>query len=494
MDNKRVVNRDFISVIKNDGDRLRYEEVIIPYPRELVVAIEAMSKDESCTVMDIQELFLKYYPKQTITEPFYHYIYPYPYRYYSKTVADSPTFNSFDSYKRCLIKQGGYFPSCLYNNESPLGFESKSAYQEAVAWICKELNVEPSECCNLLRKDFSTNIIRYIYARNYHETLASIKSSVLMYSAEEAGWRTVSANLGNGLTATISTNFSFPCDWYIDVRIYINNILLLPFSDSIVYPSVQWQTFQNATRSFENEDRESCWQSMFHFLVDIANRWKELPERFVANYIKDEIEETAVGLEKLMQTPDERMLEQYEHISVEKKRSAYVSEKLDLTLSKAEPELASMFLKYDKTAGLLYYLDLFYQLSEFDSSICQFIDKLTTYIDPFMTRLRKEIRLNIIELEEIKKSIRDIKSKIITYKEEYAQEFDDLLNLTGSDRRNFLRDKPQFAEIYKDYKAQKKQIIEFKQRLTEKSSYLRLRKNYLKSLRECKSKIEKSLS
>jgi hypothetical protein len=105
MDNKRVVNRDFISVIKDDGDRLRYEEVIIPYPRELVVAIEAMSKDESCTVIDIQELFLKYYPKQTIKEPFYHYIYPYPYRYYSKTVADSPTVNAFDSYKRCLIKQ-----------------------------------------------------------------------------------------------------------------------------------------------------------------------------------------------------------------------------------------------------------------------------------------------------------------------------------------------------------------------------------------------------
>lgn len=494
MNDKRIINRDFIGIIKDEGGRFKYDEIEIHYPRELVMAIEAMSKDDSCTIMDVQKLFLKYYPKQTIREPFYHYIYPHPYRCYSKTIADSPTFNSFDNYKQCLIKQGGCFPYCLYNNESPLGFESKSAYQKAVAWICKELNVEPSECCNLLRKDFSTNIIRYIYARNYHETLSSIKSSVLMCSAEEAGWRTVSADFGNEMTATISTNFSFPCDWYIDVRIYINNILLLPFSDSIVYPSVQWQTFQNATRSFENEGRESCWQSMFLFLVDIANRWKEFPERFVTNYIKDEIKETEVGLEKLMQTPDERVVEQYEHISVEKKRSAYVSEKLDLTLSKAEPESASMFVKYDKTVGLLYYLDLFYQLSEFDSSVRQFIDKLTTYIDPFMTRLRKEIRLNIIELEEIKKSIREIKSKIISYKEEYAQKFDDLLNLTGSDCSSFFKDKPQFAEIYKDYKAHKKQIKEFNQRLKEKSSHLRLRKNYLKRFEECKCKIEKSLS
>ena len=491
MDNKRIINRDFIGVIKDEGGRFEYDEVEIHYPRELVAAIEAMSKDDDCTIMDVQGIFLKYYPKQTINESFYHYIYPHPYRCYCKSVVDAPEFCSFDSCKRRLVNQGGYL---LRNNETPLGFESQEAYQKTTAWLCEEMNVEPAECSNLLRRNFSRNIIRYIYARNYHETLESIKSSVLMYSDEKSGWRTVSVDFGCGLSVAISTNFSFPCDWYIDVRIYINNILLLPFSDSIVYPSVQWQTFQNATRSFENEDRESCWQSMFHFLVDIANRWKELPERFVANYIKDEIKETAVGLEKLMQTPDERVVEQYEHISVEKKRSAYVSEKLDLTLSKAEPESASMFVKYDKTVGLLYYLDLFYQLSEFDSSICQFIDKLTTYIDPFMTRLRKEIRLNIIELEEIKKSIRDIKSKIITYKEEYAQEFDDLLNLTGSDRRNFLRDKPQFAEIYKDYKAQKKQIIEFKQRLTEKSSYLRLRKNYLKSFRECKSKIEKSLS
>ena len=498
MDNKRIINRDFIGVIKDEGGRFKYDEVEIHYPRELVAAIEAMSKDDDCTIMDVQGIFLKYYPKQTINERFYHYIYPYSYRCYCKSVADAPEFCSFDSYKRSLVNQGGYL---LRNNETPLGFESQEAYQKTTAWLCDEMNIEPAECSNLLRRNFSRNIIRYIYARNYHETLESIKSSVLMYSDEKSGWRTVSVDFGGGLSAAISTNFSFPCDWYIDVRVYLNNIVILPYLDSVIYPSTQWQIFHNATRSFEKEDRDTCWQSMFLFLVDVANMWIESPQRFVSKYIVEEIKGAVSGLDYILQSSDEQLLEQFKNFPEGEKRTSYVGEMLDSTLIETEPELTVMFEKSDKITGLLCFLHLFRQLSEFDSSVCQFIDKLTALneqmsplIESKLLELHKQIQLNKIEFDELNKAIRDGKSRIKVYKEEHFREFEEFLNLTGVDRKNYLNDKPQFAEVYQKYKSQKEQIKELKQDFDNKSAHLCTQKNFMKKFKECQKRIETYLT
>lgn len=59
--NKRIINKDYIAVIKEENNLLNYEEIEIPYPRNLVEQIENIGKNEKCTILDVQALFLRHF-------------------------------------------------------------------------------------------------------------------------------------------------------------------------------------------------------------------------------------------------------------------------------------------------------------------------------------------------------------------------------------------------------------------------------------------------
>ena len=61
----RTINKDFIGVIKEEENGLlKYEEIDIPYPKELIEGIEAICQRDDTTIMDVQELYWKYFPKE----------------------------------------------------------------------------------------------------------------------------------------------------------------------------------------------------------------------------------------------------------------------------------------------------------------------------------------------------------------------------------------------------------------------------------------------
>lgn len=61
-DEKKIINRDYIGVVKEVNDRLKYVEIEIPHDDILIEEIEAMKDNDNRTLMDVQQRFNEAFP------------------------------------------------------------------------------------------------------------------------------------------------------------------------------------------------------------------------------------------------------------------------------------------------------------------------------------------------------------------------------------------------------------------------------------------------
>lgn len=107
MENKkpeRIVNRHYISIIREVNNYLKYEEVDIPQEDILIGEIEAMKKNENHTILDIQALLTKFYPKEEFEEEYYNYLYPNSYSSTYVSGASYPKILTLEEYELNLVK------------------------------------------------------------------------------------------------------------------------------------------------------------------------------------------------------------------------------------------------------------------------------------------------------------------------------------------------------------------------------------------------------
>ena len=76
----RIINKDFIGVLRKMGELLYYSEVDIPQEDALIEEIDNMMDDDSLTLLDIQEKFASVYPIENHPR-YYSYLYPRSYTY-----------------------------------------------------------------------------------------------------------------------------------------------------------------------------------------------------------------------------------------------------------------------------------------------------------------------------------------------------------------------------------------------------------------------------
>jgi hypothetical protein len=518
MDNdkpKRIANRHFIGVVREIDGYLVYEKDDIPQEDILIGEIEAMKENDNRTLLDVQSLFTEFYPEENFKGKHYDYLFPKKYNDAYVSGASYPHILTVEEYENKLEEQEKWYRSEEYitgccKEKDELKYLKKNATEEEYNSKINELVKEKmKDYVNSLRRGFSYQ--NFIYAQRYTAKLREIKkeSNVKMYSTDQIGWKDFEYKVNEDITAYIKTNFGYGVASYFFCNLKYKDINILPYSWPVKYFYVEMVDFVRYTRRYL--PRRTSWSEVFDFTVTTANMAKHEPERFIKEWIVNEVEEMMKGLRLYMSSPDAELAE---FLNAKRKASIYDIHEVaeyafkdvirncgnrDREEYKAMPKEKVIAFKAEKITGSLLLLDNLKKLSEIASVIIPYIAeieemnlKLQPEIELHLKNISEDINKLNIKLNSVIKELEPLTTKLQYHK----NKIDDLLEKTNKGREN--KDKISKYEAEKSYEKKHPEYTVLKNRiekLTEQKDALEKeitrRENFVKILTKCKKRIAK---
>ena len=518
MDNdkpKRIANRHFIGVVREIDGYLVYEKDDIPQEDILIGEIEAMKENDNRTLLDVQSLFTEFYPEENFKGKHYDYLFPKKYNDAYVSGASYPHILTVEEYENKLEEQEKWYRSEEYitgccKEKDELKYLKKNATEEEYNSKINELVKEKmKDYVNSLRRGFSYQ--NFIYAQRYTAKLREIKkeSNVKMYSTDQIGWKDFEYKVNEDITAYIKTNFGYGVASYFFCNLKYKDINILPYSWPVKYFYVEMVDFVRYTRRYL--PRRTSWSEVFDFTVTTANMAKHEPERFIKEWIVNEVEEMMKGLRLYMSSPDAELAE---FLNAKRKASIFDIHEVaeyafkdvirncgnrDREEYKAMPKEKVIAFKAEKITGSLLLLDNLKKLSEIASVIIPYIAeieemnlKLQPEIELHLKNISEDINKLNIKLDSVIKELEPLTTKLQYHK----NKIDDLLEKTNKGREN--KDKISKYEAEKSYEKKHPEYTVLKNRiekLTEQKDALEKeitrRENFVKILTKCKKRIAK---
>ena len=559
MDEKRVINRDYIGVVVEECGLLQYKEIDINYPRELVAEMTAMEKDEQSTIIDAQRLFWKYYPKDSTGDKGLNYLFPNSYESTYNVWSHAPKFFNQQDFPIDKVDVGGLISTCHIEEYQlyPCGFNTEKEYVQFLEhreqfFFCenqiltlkefqeqydrdperyakeiieleklensdfkytiemedlrekfkdevrKRTERDLKQLENEIRSYFIKGCVRYVHAICYDRLRENLPKSAFMFSTDNLGWTTYKHQLSKIERFEIHTNYGYGSRSYAYCNLFYKDIPILPYTDAIKYSSVAWLQIVNYTRSFVPQ-REVCWEKTFDFVIAVSNLIKTNPKKFIDEFIVDEISQLLKQLRELLRNSPKELKEHFEKYKIEDRRTTFVwNTGLDQESYKIFPEELADAEKVEKITGCLFFLDNMRKLNEFIPVIRVFINDLialnnqiTPMIDSYLSKLSEEIQQNMTEIEDLAEAIKEVKSRMKKCKEENAPDLIKALNLKEDLLNDYLENHPLITDAYQEYTIMREKLRELDCQKEEKSTHLRLRKNFSKRFEECKERINR---
>lgn len=511
---ERTINRHYIGYVKEIEGYLKYFEKDIPQDDILIEEIEAMKKNDNCTVLDVQSLFTKSYPKNLFQYKYYDYLFPFFYSSAYVSGVSYPDIITDDEYKKKLKDQELYYSSDKYllnycderHELNKLKKESDIKFKERV----KELvHKKMLDYVKSLRESFSCH--RFIYAYRYNSVLEEIKKecNVKMWSTDQIGWKQFEYIINTDITIYISSNFGYGSASYFYCNLKYKDIYILPYTDIVKYYYVQMTDFIRYTRTYEL--KRDSWPQVFDFVVETVNMAKYETERFIKVWIVNEVEEMMVGIRVIMTNP-QNVLETY----LEIKHSDIVPyynifrncSNIDRVDYEVLPNEKVIAFKAEKITGCLFLLDNLRRLRELSPIITPYITEIEQMnlqiqpeIDSHITILDDDIINLNNTLKRLVKEIELLSPKLNTHKkaiEALRQE----LTKKGNEQRygswEYVCLTPEaekkYSENHPDYVSLKKEIVDLLQQKTKLHEHIDRRERFLKILQKCKQRINEIIS
>ena len=351
---------------------------------------------------------------------------------------------------------------------------------------------------NEIRSYFIKGCVRYVHAICYDRLRENLPKSAFMFSTDNLGWTTYKHQLSQIERFEIHTNYGYGSRSYAYCNLFYKDIPILPYTDVIKYSSVAWLQIVNYTRSFVPQ-REVCWEKTFDFVIAVSNLIKKNPQKFIDEFIVDEISQLLKQLKEILRNSPKELKEHFERYKIEDRRTTFVwSTGLDQESYKIFPEELADAEKVEKITGCLFFLDNMRKLNEFIPVIRVFINDLialnnqiTPMIDSYLSKLSEEIQQNMAEIEDLAEAIKEVKSRMKKCKEENAPDLIKALNLKEDLLNDYLENHPLITDAYQEYTIMREKLRELDCQKEEKSTHLRLRKNFSKRFEECKERINR---
>lgn len=510
-DEKKIINRDYIGVVKEVNDRLKYVEIEIPHDDILIEEIEAMKDNDNRTLMDVQQRFNEAFPVENFRYRSYDYLYPNGYGSAYVSQAGYPEFITYEDYQKKLKAQEEYLSSDKYllgycdekRELANLKLKSEEEYKERAKVIVER---EMREFINYLRKSFQYK--RFLNAYRYTEKLHEIRidPEVRMWSTDQIGWKAFEYLVNDDITVYIKSNFGYGSASYFFCNLKYKDINILPFTSVVKYYYVKMIDFIRHTRTYAIQ-RDS-WAQVFDFAVLSANMAKHEPERFVKEWIINEVEEMMVGIRKVMKSPKkelEHFLGFVQDIEIGGYRLFRNCSDVDRIDYEVLPNEKVLAFKAEKITGCLLLLDNLRSLTEIAPVIVPYIEEIEKMNLQLLPEIESHIDSLKSELQRLEDYLATVKKELLaitpTMKrhnkqiERLRREMDKAKNETSSGgwqykhsiedaEKEYIKDHPEYVEIKKNYD----ELIENKAELVKR---INRRNRFLEILEKCKNRVSK---
>lgn len=549
----KIINKDYIGVIVEKNGSYQYEEIVIPYPIELVNKLSAMRENEKYSIMDVKNLFYGYYSKG-LNENMLDYLFPNSYCSSFNTLACTPKLFSQDDFPINSVGIGGLVSYSVEKFRAfPCGFTSEREYelfierkkqdflkrnQEKVLYNLQdkyrlgpdnykeelerlhesdfaytiqlddlrkefddEVNKMVSQDTHILKKKlrdcFAEGCIRYIHALSYANAKKNLPKSTLMFSTDTIGWTKYRHQISQNERIEVLSNFGYGSRSYSYCNLYYKDVPILPYLDAVIYEYVSWQQIVNHTRSYD-PIRESCWGEIFDFVVHVSNLIKKDPQKFVNEFIIGEARQMLNQLKEILKSSPQKLRCLFKNTKLEDRRGTFVWKTSGENSYMIFPEEWCDSIKIEKITGCLFFLDNMRKLSEFFPVIQMFVEELidmnkhiTPLINSNIPKVKKELEHNKMIIDELEEEVNYLESKLKQCKTDYDSELERMIRFDEKTRNEYFKTNPESSEGYKKYKSLEEKLDEKRIALVKHERDYRLRTNFLKIFEECKERIQK---
>ena len=509
---ERTINRHYIGVVKEINGNLKHIEVDIPQDSILIEEIDAMKENENRTLMDVQQRFTESYPKEQYYGRHYDYLYPKKYGDAYVSGASYPRILTYEEYKEELAEHEKWIRDWYIKEVDEVKKELDALKEESEekcnARVEEIVAKKMAEHISSRRKHFEYK--RFLYAENYTAKLKEIKqdSNVKMYSTDQIGWKEFEYKANDDITVYVKSNFGYGSASYFFCNLKYKDINILPYTAIIKYYYVQMVDFIRCTRRYAI--RRDSWDEVFSFATVTGNLAKNEPEKFVKEWIINEVEEMMLGIRKIMSSPKEE-LERYLGFKRSIDIGAYHIFRncttQDIKDYEVLPQEKVIAFKAEKITGCLLLLDNLRKLTEIAPVIIPYIEE----IELMNFRIQPEIALHIEslvkdinrlnnDLDVVKNEIKLLEPTLERHKkaiEEVRKE----MNKKANEGKEFPTIEYGTYEAEQKYRNSNPEYVKFKEKYDELNTKkgklqkrIERRKRFLEILKKCKKRIKKYLN
>ena len=513
---ERTINRHYIGVVKEINGSLKYIEVDIPQDSILIEEIDAMKENENRTIMDVQQRFTESYPKEQYYRRHYDYLYPRKYSDAYVSGASYPHILTYEEYKEEIVEHEKWIRDWYIKEIDEVKKELEELKEEPEekynARIEEIVAQKMKEHISSRRKHFEYK--RFLYAENYTATLKRIKqdSNVRMYSTDQIGWKEFEYKANDDITVYIKSNFGYGSASYFFCNLKYKDINILPYTAIIKYYYVQMGDFIRYTRRYATW-RDS-WNEVFDFAVLTGNLEKHEPEKFVKEWIVNEVEEMMVGIRKIMSSPKEELEKflgfkrsgfgPYRNIDI--MWSIHIFRNCttqDIKDYEVLPQEKIMAFKTEKITGCLLLLDNLRKLTEITHVIAPYIEeielmnlRLQPEIEKHIESLTSDLKRLRGKLDDVLKELEPLEKSMERHKENIEKLLKEMNERSRGGRQTgswTVYVKYEAEQVYKkshpDYSKTKNQYEELTEKKEKLEKRICRRENFLEILNECKKRI-----
>ena len=499
---KKEVNVHYIAVVSKQSNgvlELTKEEISNDY-KDIIDRLDEMVKNPNRTVLDMQQCFVQAFPRKE----FFDICWP---RFYdSKYVGGVgyPKIYTYDEYKDLLKSKRESLDLC-YSNDREKYKKIESALEDSKA---------------RLKIDFKLWCLRYIHGYNFTQTKSKIKnkSQTIMLSEEKIGWTTYIHKANEDVDISIKTNFGYGWSSYFLLAMSYKGIDILPYSALVKYYYANEVELIRCTRQY-NLDRDS-WNVSFDFVVETANMAKMNPQKFINEFIVNEIDEMVLGLKNTMDNPNEIERFMKRGVNGFNNTNENIPNGFCLTvrnISKTEIEDYGVYrdemviaYKAEKITGALLFLEKLSKLAEILPTIQGSIDRIKSLnnrlkpeLEEKITRIQNSVEELNEQVKKQRKSLEELEGQLKAVNEKIKPHTENIKKLKEGCKDNeeqkkieekYSNDNHDYRELCSEKEKLQQEKEELQNKIYKLNRHIEKRKAFINRLEVCRNNIQEYLS
>ena len=296
MEEKRTINVDYISIVRQEGYLVKLEHIDIRKPESLLSDLKAILEDPERTLLDLQSRMCEFYEEDKRRNISYLHHSDYTNAHTTGYVSFPKIYHQ-DEYNDMIreIEARTISKNC-WSLSRIKERDGETAYQE-------KLNSYITEALQNKKDIYYRQCLTFITAITYKDASDECKKdpSIKLHSDAFCGGCSKDLRVNSDIVLRITAQLGYSSQSaYLGISLWYKGILIEPYSFFVnhfrLYQKYDWYIKIISPHTL-------CWEDIFQSVVDMANMATTHPEQFYNKYIKDEIKKMISGLTYIVEKP-----------------------------------------------------------------------------------------------------------------------------------------------------------------------------------------------